>query len=57
MSIVISKLSLYGEFPTLSDSSFLVLLAIHFITFMIFHSHLGDEFMHKIKSSEVRIAV
>lgn len=55
MSIIISKVSLYGELPTLGDSTFLVLLAIHFVTFTLFHTHTGDEIMIKIKKSEIRI--
>ena len=57
MSIVISKLSLYGELPTLHDSSFLVLLGVHFLTFTLFHTHTGEDVMMKIKRSEVRIVV
>lgn len=55
MSIVIGKVSLYGELPTLRDSSFLILLAIHFVTFTIFHTHTGEDIMNKIKKSEIRI--
>jgi len=57
MSIVIGKVSLYGELPTLKDSYFLVLLGIHFLTFTLFHTHTGDDIMQKIKKSEVRIVV
>jgi hypothetical protein len=55
MSIVISKLSMYGEFPTLLDSSMLLFLAIHFTTFIIFHTHIGEDIMNEIKKSEFRI--
>jgi hypothetical protein len=55
MSIVIGKISLYGELPTLKDSSFLILLAIHFITFTLFHTHTGEDIMKEIKKSELRI--
>ena len=55
MSIFISKLSLYGELPGLSDSSLLMLFAIHFLTFTFFHTAIGDKVMNKIKKSEVRI--
>lgn len=54
MSIFIGKVSLYGELPTLWDSSVVALLAIHFITFTFFHSHTGEEIMNKIKRSELR---
>lgn len=57
MSIVIGKVSLYGELPTLRDSSFLVLLGIHFVTFTLFHTHTGEDIMNKIKWSEIRIVV
>lgn len=57
MSIFIGKVSLYGELPTLGDSTFLILLAIHFVTFTLFHTHTGDEIMLKIKKSEMRIIV
>ena len=57
MSIVIGKISLYGEFPTLRDSSFLLLLGIHFVTFTLFHTHTGEDLMNKIKKSEIRIVV
>ena len=55
MSIIIAKLSLYGELPTLKDSTFLMLLLIHFMTFTLFHTAIGDKVMRKIKKSEVRI--
>ncbi len=55
MSIFIAKLSLYGELPNLRDSTILMLLAIHFITFTLFHTAIGDKVMRKIKKSEVRI--
>jgi hypothetical protein len=55
MSIFISKLSLYGELPGFSDSSFLMLLAIHLVMFTFFHTAIGDRVMNKIKKSEVRI--
>ena len=55
MSIFIAKLSLYGELPDLRDSTILMLLAIHFITFTFFHTAIGDKVMRKIKKSEVRI--
>ncbi len=57
MSIVIAKVSLYGEFPTIRDSSFLLLLGIHFLTFTLFHTHTGEEVMNKINKSELRIVV
>jgi hypothetical protein len=57
MSIVIGKISLYGELPTLRDSSFLLLLGIHFVTFTLFHTHTGEDLMNKIKKSEIRIVV
>ena len=57
MSIVIGKLSLQGELPTLRDSSFLILLAIHFSTFLLFHTHTGEEIMLRIKASECRIVI
>jgi hypothetical protein len=57
MSIVIGKVSLYGELPTLRDSSFLVLLGIHFLTFTLFHTHTGEDLMNRVKRSEVRIVV
>ena len=57
MSIVIAKVSLYGEFPTLKDSSFLLLLGIHFLTFTLFHTHTGEEVMDKINKSELRIVI
>lgn len=55
MSIIIAKLSLYGELPNLKDSTFLMLLLIHFVTFTLFHTAIGDKVMRKIKKSEVRI--
>jgi hypothetical protein len=55
MSIVISKLFLNGELPTLHDSNLLILLGVHFLTFTLFHMHTGDEFMTKIKNNEYRI--
>ena len=55
MSIIIAKLSLYGELPNLKDSTFLMLLLIHFVTFTLFHTAIGDKVMKKIKNSEVRI--
>ena len=57
MSIVIAKVSLYGEFPTLKDSSFLLLLGIHFLTFTLFHTHTGEEVMDRINKSEIRIVM
>jgi hypothetical protein len=57
MSIFIAKALLYGELPTLKDSSFLVLLGIHFLTFTFFHTHTGEEVMNKINKSEMRIIV
>jgi hypothetical protein len=57
MSIVIAKISLYGEFPTIKDSSFLVLLGVHFLTFTLFHTHTGEEVMNKINKSELRIVI
>ena len=55
MSIIVAKLSLYGELPNLKDSTFLMLLLIHFVTFTLFHTAIGDKVMRKIKKSEVRI--
>ena len=49
MSIVIGKVSLYGELPTLRDSSFLVLLGIHFVTFTLFHTHTGEDLMNRVR--------
>ena len=48
MSIVIAKVSLYGEFPLLKDSSFLLLLGIFFLSFTLFHRHTGEEVMDRI---------
>jgi hypothetical protein len=57
MSIVIAKVSLYGEFPLLKDSSFLLLLGIHFLSFTLFHTRTGEEVMDRINKSEIRIVV
>jgi hypothetical protein len=57
MSIVIAKVSLYGKLPTLQDSYFLLFLGIHFLTFVMFHTHIGDEVMNKINKSKCRIVI
>ena len=54
MSIIVSKLLLYGELPTLHDSSFLLLLGLHFVTFALFHSGPANAFMNRINNSQIR---
>lgn len=58
MSLLLGKILLQGQIPTLRDSSFLLLLVIHFVTFALFHSHgKVEDFMTRLKKSEIRIVV
>lgn len=54
MSLLVTKLLLFGELPSLKDQTFLLLLGIHFTTFLCFHSTPVKGFMERYRKSEYR---
>lgn len=54
MSMFVLKILLVGKIPTLMDQQFLLLLALHFLTFCYFHSESGRDMMKKIEKSQTR---
>jgi len=51
MSLIVVKRLMYGVMPSFRDSTVLMLLALHFITFLAFHSRLGKNVMDKLRSN------
>jgi hypothetical protein len=54
MSLIIIKRFLYGEMPSLRDSTVMLLLAMHFVTFILLHSNLGSNIMDRIRRCPLR---
>ena len=54
MSMIIIKLLLQGQLPSFRDSTVFFFLALHFITFMAFHSKIGIDVMDTLRKSAVR---
>ena len=54
MSMIIIKLLLLGELPSLSDSTVFFFLALHFVTFIAFHSKIGTDVMDTLRKSAMR---
>jgi hypothetical protein len=54
MSMFIIKLLLLGELPSLSDSTVFFFLALHFMTFLAFHSKIGTDVMDTLRKSAIR---
>ena len=54
MSLLVTKVLLFGELPSLKDQTFLLLLGIHFTTFLCFHSTPVKGFMERYRKSEYR---
>lgn len=54
MSIIVIKKLLYGEMPSFRDSTVLLLLAIHFVTFMCFHTMIGKKIIDTLIRSPYR---
>eukprot|EP00347_Sterkiella_histriomuscorum_P010401 403376445 len=55
LSIFIVKVLVQGELPSLRDQSFVFLLGLHFLSFLYFHSYMGNELMSRINKSQYRI--
>lgn len=51
LSIMIIKLLVQGKFPSFHDQSFVILLGLHFLTFIYFHSSMGKELMNRVRES------
>ena len=52
--MIVVKSLLYGEMPTLKNSTTMLLLNLHFITFLCLHSKLGNDVMDNLKKSSIR---
>ena len=51
MSVIVVKRLLYGEIPSIRDGKVLYLISIHTITFLFFHSEVGNKLMERIRKS------
>ena len=54
MSMILIKVLLFGELPSFSDSTVFFFLALHFVTFMAFHSKIGSEVLDTLRKSAMR---
>jgi len=57
MSILITKLMVHGQLPSYKDQTFILLLAIHFLTFVCFECLLETGLMERLRKSELRMVL
>lgn len=54
MSLIVVKRFLYGKIPSLTDPKIIYLISIHSITFLFFHSEVGNSVMEYLRRSHRR---